>query len=312
MMKPTIGITGLGLLGRGIATCFLSRGYRVIGHSRSEKTRAEAREYIRSGISDLVTRGGMPTTLNGEWQTNYTEAATLTPFAECDFVIESIVEDLNAKRKTFDELESLVRADAVIASNTSALPITLLQQERKHPGRFIGTHWAEPCHLTRFLEVVRGESTTDKTVNFTMQLASDVGKEPTLVKKDIEGFIVNRLGYALYREAFHLLEQGVADAEMIDRATRNALGIWAEVTGPFRWMDLTGLTSYAAVMGRLFPKLSNATQIPPTIQKLIDSGAQGIANGKGFYNYTPEEIHKWEQKILDHVWQMREFAEKHP
>jgi len=311
-MKPIIGITGLGLLGRGIATCFLSRGYCVIGHSRSEQTRAEAREYIRSGISDLVTRGGMPATLNSEWTAHYTESPALSPFAECEFVIESIVEDLDAKRKTFDELENLVRSDVVIASNTSALPITLLQKERKHPGRFIGTHWAEPCHLTRFLEVVRGESTSDATVNFTMQLAADVGKEPTLVKKDIEGFIVNRLGYALYREAFYLLEQGVADAEMIDRAVRNALGIWAEVTGPFRWMDLTGLTSYAAVMGRLFPRLSNATAVPPTIQKLIESGAQGIANGKGFYDYTPEEIHKWEKKIIDHVWQMREFAEKHP
>lgn len=311
-MIQTIGVAGLGLLGRGIAACFLARGFKVIGHSRTARTRDEARAYIQQGIRDLVHHGGFSSSLLSDWATRYTETDDLSTFRNCDFVIESVVEDPDAKRVTFDQIEAVIRPDVVLASNTSALPISKLQRDRKHPNRMIGTHWAEPCHLTRFLEVVRGEATDDATVQTTLALMERAGKEPTLVRKDIDGFIVNRIGYAMYREALHIVEQGVADFETIDRALRNSLGIWAEVTGPFRWMDLTGMPTYATVMNRLFPKLSNATIVPKVMQDLIDSGAAGISNGRGFYNYTPEEIHKWEQKIIDHVWAMREFSEKHP
>src|SRR6185369_4846559 len=114
-----------------------------------------------------------------------------------------------------------------IGSNTSALPISVLQKARKNPERFVGMHWAEPCHLTQFLEVVRGEKTDDATVKATVALGKAAGKEPSLVNKDVEGFIVNRIGYAMYREAFWLLENGVADVETIDTSFRNAMSVWA-------------------------------------------------------------------------------------
>jgi 3-hydroxybutyryl-CoA dehydrogenase len=254
----------------------------------------------------------MSPSLIEDWKTRYVEAKSLSEFAECDFVIESVIEDLNVKRAVFSQLESVLRDDAILASNTSALPITLLQQSRKVPGRMIGMHWCEPCHITKFMEVIRGDATSDRTVDLTLALAEGAGKEPTLVKRDIEGFVVNRLCYAMYREAFYLLEQGVSDIEMIDRAFRNVVGMWAEIAGPFRWMDLTGLPAYAAVMKRLFPTLSNATDVPERIQKLADDGARGVTNGRGFYNYTPEEAETWNKKLVDHVWAMREFSEKHP
>jgi 3-hydroxybutyryl-CoA dehydrogenase len=306
----TVGIAGLGLLGRGIAACLLSNGFRVIAYERGEETRAEARKYIAGGIDDLVRRGGFPASLREEWGGLYVEAKNAAEFAPCDFVIESIFEDLEAKLKLFDGIEVVVGPTVPIASNTSALPISTLQRGRKHPERFIGTHWAEPCHLTRFLEVIRGEQTNDATADAAMELARRAGKDPSLVRKDVEGFIVNRIGYAMYREAFWLLENGVADVETIDRSFRNAISVWGNIAGPFRWMDLTGIPAYAAVMARLFPQLSNSGEVPAKMREVVASGAKGISNGRGFYTYTPEEAHRWERMLIENVWKVRALQDE--
>jgi len=305
----TVGIAGLGLLGRGIATCLLSRGFRVIGYTLPE-TRDEARRHISHAIDDLVTRGGFPPALREEWSTRYVEAASIADLAPSDFVIESIFEDLDAKQRLFEEIEAVVGATVPIASNTSALPITALQRGRKHRERFIGTHWAEPCHLTRFLEVIRGEQTNDATADAAMDLARRAGKDPCLVRKDVDGFIVNRLGYAMYREAFWLLENGVADVDTIDRSFRNALCVFANIAGPFRWMDLTGVPAYAAVMKRLFPQLSTSTEVPAKMREVVESGGKGISNGRGFYNYTPEEAQRWERMLIENVWKVRALQDE--
>lgn len=301
----TIGVAGLGLLGRGIAACLLSHGFRVIAFDRSDEARAGARRHIAGAIDDLVRRGGFPASLREEWGDRYTEAAAVGGLAASEFIIESISEDLDAKRTLFDEIEGVVAPTVPIASNTSALPISQLQEGLRHPGRFIGMHWAEPCHLTRFLEIIRGEQTDDATAEAAMDLARRAGKDPSLVLKDVEGFIVNRIGYAMFREAFWLLENGVADVETIDRSFRNALSVWANIAGPFRWMDLTGIPAYAAVMERLWPKLSCATEVPRLMTDLVESGARGISNGRGFYNYTPEESERWERRLIENVWASR-------
>lgn len=307
MEANTVGVAGLGLLGRGIVACLLANGFRVVGYDQNPETRTAARAYVRTAIDDLVRRGGLPSALIEQWPNDYHEAQSVSAFAECGFVIESIFEDLNAKQSLFDQIESVVGPSVPIASNTSTLPISILQQGRKHPQRFIGTHWAEPCHLTRFLEVIRGQQTDDATADAAMALARRAGKDPSLVRKDVEGFIVNRIGYAIYREAFWLLENGVADIETIDRAFRNATSVWANIAGPFRWMDLTGIPAYAAVMKRLWPQLSCATEVPELMRNLVDSGAKGISNGRGFYNYTPEEAEEWERRLIDNVWEVREM-----
>ena len=133
-----------------------------------------------------------------------------------------------------------VAPDVPIASNTSAIPITSLQEGRWHPDRFLGMHRFEPAHATRFLELVPGEYTCDATMNAAIALARRCGKNPSVLAKDIPGFIVNRLGYALLREALSLLALGVADAETIDRSFRNVCGVWSTVFDPLQWIDLTG------------------------------------------------------------------------
>ncbi len=307
----TVAVVGLGLLGRGIASCLLAGGLKVIGQARRRETHDAAMAYIEHGLNELVAHRVIEAPRRDDWRKRYTAVDRVEDVAGADFVIESVFEDLAVKREVFDGIESAVGPDVPVASNTSALPITLLQSDRKHPQRFIGMHWAEPCHLTRFLELICGDRTSEATLDAAMRLGKLTGKEPAVVRRDIEGFIANRLGYALYREAFNLLELGIADVETIDRSFRNALGLYATFCGPFRWMDLTGLPAYAKVMERLFPQLSTTTALPERMRALIESGAEGIRTRRGFYDYTDEEVKRWEKLLLEHAWSVRELADKY-
>ncbi len=312
MNIKTVGVAGLGLLGRGIAACLLGHGFRVIAFTRREATHDEAQKYIARAIDDLVERAGFAPELSHQWAERYEPVTSLDAMAGCEFVIESVIEDVEAKYEVFDQLEALVTADTPIASNTSALPISHLQQGRKHPERFLGMHWAEPAHVTRFLELIRGEQTSDAAFQTAAQLAKAIGKEPSLVEKDVPAFIVNRIGYAMYREALNVLEMGVADVETIDRSFRNALGLWATMCGPFRWMDLTGGPAlYGKAIEGVLPSLSNATELPKTLQDLRDRDARGIANGRGFYEYTEEQARQWEELVLQHAWTVRELMNQY-
>jgi 3-hydroxybutyryl-CoA dehydrogenase len=143
-------------------------------------------------------------------------------------------------------------------------------------------------------------------------LARRIGKEPSLVRKDVPAFIVNRLGYALYREALYLLEQGVADVETIDRSCRNALGLWATICGPLRWMDISGGPAlYGRAIEGVLPSLSNATELTERMKELVSADARGVANGRGFYEYTEEEARQWEELYLRHAWRVRRIQDEH-
>jgi 3-hydroxybutyryl-CoA dehydrogenase len=223
-------------------------------------------------------------------------------------VIESVDEDLAVKQAVFDRIEDTVSASVVVASNTSALPISILQRGRRRPERFIGMHWAEPCHATQFLEIVQGEQTSDATLQLALSLGRHLGKDPSVLLKDVPGFIANRLGYAVHREALHLLEMGVADMETIDRSYRNAVGIWATLCGPFRWMDLNGGPAlYARAEQNVVGDLSISQEISPTMRQLARQDARGIANGHGFYEYTEVEATEWRRRLHERVWAVRDL-----
>jgi len=308
----TIGVAGLGLLGRGIAACCLAHGFHVIAFTRRRETHDAADRYIQQATQDLVNRAGFPPPLRDQWRSRYEPVTALDAFSPCAFVIETVLEDLEVKRRVFDELETTIDENTPIASNTSALPITCLQQGRQHPHRFVGMHWAEPAHATRFCELIRGEWTSDKTFQTAAALAKRLGKEPSLVRKDVPGFIVNRIGYAMYREAMHLVATGVADIETIDRSCRNALGLWATFCGPFRWMDLTGGAAlYAKAMSGVLPSLCNATELPEFMRNHLERGEphdeKGTAGDRGFYPYAPGEREKWEHLFREHAWLVRKL-----
>ena len=311
MEVKLVGVAGLGLLGRGIAGCLLANRIRVIAYDLSVEETAQARRSIAEAIHELASRGYCDPSLNDEWPKLYTEASSIVEFSNCDFLIESIVESPESKAALFNELEAAIPAAVPIASNTSALPITLLQKGRLHPERFLGMHWAEPAHATRFLELIRGEFTSDEAMHAATVLAERVGKDPCVVQQDIPGFIANRIGYAMYREACHLLTTGVADAETIDRSFRNSVGLWATVCGPFRWIDLTGgPTLYGKAMAGVLPTLSNTTEVPEPIASMMKTGAGGVRDGHGFYEYTPEQAAAWKQIYEQQVWRVRQAVDE--
>jgi 3-hydroxybutyryl-CoA dehydrogenase len=304
MAPALIGVAGLGLLGRGIAASLLAHGFEVVAFTTGADTHERARAYISIAIGEMIQRASLPATLATSWPDRYREAACLADFAPCGFVIESVVEDLTIKRQVFDEIEAVLGAAVPIASNTSALPITLLQQGRLHPERFLGMHWAEPAYATRFLELIRGRHTSDAALGHANALALALGKQPGIVSRDVPGFIVNRLGYALYREALNLLETGVADAATIDRSFRNACGLWASLCGPLRWIDITGGPAvYARAMQPVMPTLSNTPELPPTLAAMRDHDDRGVLNGRGFYHYEPGDAAHWEKLLHERAWE---------
>jgi 3-hydroxybutyryl-CoA dehydrogenase len=316
MMKPQqqtrVAVIGLGLLGRGIAARFVACGFQVVAVDRSEAQHATARAEIGAMIDELIAANAFPAGLREEWPSRYTAATDFREIVGCTFVVESVTEDPAAKEAAIAATEAAVAADTIIASNTSSISISELQKNRRHPERFVGMHWAEPAHATRFMELIRGEQTSDSAFEAAATLARQLGKEPCLCQKDIPAFIVNRIGYAMYREALHLLESGVADTETIDTAVRNALGLWATVCGPFRWIDLTGGPElYASALNRVLPTLATSAKVSPTMQELADAGARGVSNGRGFYQYTPEEAQHWRELYRKHVWRVARMQDEY-
>jgi len=312
-MRPfePVGVIGLGLMGRGIASCLVASGLKVIGYDHAPGQARRSVAHIDATLRELVRRGITPQRRAQLWPRRFHAAKALADLAPCRFVIETIKEDLGLKRKVYEELEDGVSPQTIIASNTSSLPITVLQAGRKHRGRFIGMHWGEPAQIMRYLEIIPGRHTAARTVRLTRRLGEHCGKEPALLREDIRGFISNRMMYAMMREACHLVEAGIADVETVDRSYRNDMGWWSLLAGPFRWMDLTGIPGYAVVMEGLFPKLSNARAVPKLMRQIVARGAKGIANARGFYPYTKRSAQEWERNWTDFTYDMRRLADKY-
>jgi len=310
-VKVSIGIVGLGLMGRSIATCILASGHKVTALTNEMPRADEARGQILQYLEQMNAEGLLkqdPKKLIG----NLTIADDFAAVGGHEIVLESITEDVREKKAVYARLEAVVAPTAIIGSNTSSIPVTQLQSDMKHPERLLGIHWAEPAHVTRFIEIICGEKTDIRYANVIVQLSETWGKEPSLVKKDIRGFITNRLMYAMMREGFHLVENGYATIEDIDRACRNDLGYWITFAGPFRFMDLTGIPAYLTVMEELFPELSNSRAAPRFVRDVVSSGAKGVSNERGFYSYTPESAAAWERLFMEFTYEIRKLAEKYP
>jgi 3-hydroxybutyryl-CoA dehydrogenase len=262
-------------------------------------------------LCELAQRKLIPGDGVRDWQSRFSVADSLASLENCRFVIETIKEDLALKRRVYDELEAVLSGSAVVASNTSSLPITVLQTGRKRPARFIGMHWGEPAQIMRYLEIIPGKWTSRRTVQLTRKLGEICDKEPTVLQQDIQGFLSNRMMYAMIREACYLVEAGIADIETVDRSFRNDIGWWATLAGPFRWMDLTGIPAYELVMRGLLPKLCNSKHVPRLMRDMVAHGAQGIANAKGFYRYSKADAKRWEQAWTDFTYDIRALAEKY-
>jgi 3-hydroxybutyryl-CoA dehydrogenase len=305
------GIVGMGLMGSSIAACLLAAGHTVAAVEADPARRRKAPRHVLSLLKGLRREG-----LLGSDPQRILRRLTVSDdyslLQQCEIVVECVTEDLGVKRGVIHKIEQAVSPSAIIGSNTSALPPTSLQQDALHPERILGIHWAEPAHITRFMEIICGKDTLPVHAERVFALARQLGKEPSLLRKDVRGFITNRVMYAMLREAFHLVESGVASIADVDRSLRNDLGYWITFAGPFRFMDLTGIPAYCAVMRDLLPDLDCNKQVPSLIARLVESGARGVENAKGFYNYTPAQARRWEKRFLKFSYDVRALARKYP
>lgn len=297
-------------MGSSIATCILAAGHTVTSLVKTLDQAEEARQRILGYLEELEEEGmlpGKPKEVLGRL-TITDDVALLKDY---EVVIESIIESVEEKKSVYRRLETVLSPTAIIGSNTSAIPVTVLQDGLQHPERVLGIHWAEPAHITRFMEVICGDQSELRFAEKIVGLAESWGKEPSLLRKDIRGFITNRIMYAMLREAFHLVEKGYATVEDVDRSLRNDLGYWITFAGPFRFMDLTGIPAYRTVMKDLFPDLDNSTATPALMDQLVADGALGVSNAKGFYPYTPESAEHWEKTFIEFSYDIRKLAEKY-
>ena len=307
----SIGLVGLGLMGCSITTCLLIAGHHVVALAPIASDLDLAFARIQQHLDKSFKEGLVKKELS-EVLKNLKITEDYQALAPCKLVIECTIENLDIKRSVYGKIEAVIAEDALLTSNTSSIPISILQKELKHPNRFFGLHWAEPSHTTRFLEIICGEESDVKLGDYLYDLSHQWGKEPTLVRKDIRGFITNRLMYALYREAFYLVENGYATVEDVDRACRNNAGYWMTLVGVFRWMDLTGVPAYHTVIKDLFPTLSCSKEMPKLIDDIVKAGGKGVSNGKGFYQYTEEEAKMWEETFKEFSYEIRKLALKYP
>lgn len=306
-----VGVVGLGLMGCSITACLLMAGHPVVAVAPISADMDTADPRIRGHLTGAFREG-----LFTETPESYLSKLQITEeyglLKNCQLVIECTLENMDIKRAVYTRIEAVINDNALITSNTSAIPISLLQRETRLPARFLGLHWLEPSHTTRFLEIICGDLTDPANADWLYELAHRWGKEPTLVRKDIRGFIANRLMYAMYREAFYLVENGYATVEDVDRACRNNTGYWMTLVGVFGWMDLTGVPAYHTVMKDLFPTLNNQTEIPKLIDDIVKAGGRGVLNAQGFHDYTPEEAKEWQHVYEEFSYEIRKLALKYP
>lgn len=309
--KITIGVVGLGLMGTSIVTTFLLAGHPVKAIAPLPEDMTRAHDHLQQQIEHCQASSLLSHPIK-----HYFSQLTITEdyaqLNDCSLVLECVIEKLEIKATVYQKIAKEVAVEAIIASNTSAIPISMLQKHVQHPKRFLGIHWGEPAYLSRFLEITCGEQTAMPYAERAFALAHHWGKEPTLLRKDIRGFVTNRLMYAVYREALTLIENGDTSLEDADKAFRYDAGSWITFMGLFRRMDFEGLEDYPTIFRNIFPKLSNREDVPPLMQQLIDQQARGTQTAQGLYPYTREAANRWDEAFASFNLDIYNLAKEYP
>lgn len=307
----SVGVVGLGLMGTSIVISLLIAGHKVIGIAPLPGEKEIASANIKDQLM-LCEKDGLLTNPPESYLLSLIVSDNYELLNNCSLVLECVVENVEIKEAVYKNIIPFINSDTIIGSNTSAVPVSMLQQYVTYPERFIGIHWAEPAFATRFMEIICGSQTSVQTAEWVFKLAHNWGKEPTILKKDIRGFIANRLMYAVYREALHLVENGKATIEDTDKAFRYDVGSWMTLMGVFRRMDFLGLNNYWEIFKNLLPELNNSNEVSELMQHLVDTNALGIRNGKGLYEYTIDEAKDWEEAFASFNRDIYQLASMYP
>ena len=305
-------IAGAGIMGHGIAVCFARAGWQVILSDPSAEALEQARQAMPRAFLLLAESAGTPPEQAGNALSRISLVTEL-PAAMPPVVVEAVPEQLALKRQVLADLAARGTADTLLCTNTSALPIPSLADGLPHAGRLVGTHFWNPPYVLPCVEVVRGERTTDTTVDEAMAVLNSIGQQPVRIQRDVPGFVGNRLQHALQREALALVEQGVVSAEDLDRLVTNSFGLRLAVMGPFERADLGGLDTTCRVHEHLLPHLDRRTEPSPLLTEPVQRGDLGAKTGRGFgqwnANELPERIRQRDLLLL-RILQLRKQAEQ--
>jgi 3-hydroxybutyryl-CoA dehydrogenase len=281
MASEKIAVLGAGLMGHGIAQIFAAGGHKVALYDTNADVLNVAPERIRA-IFTLLEQDPADAK-NVRLEPDFARAV-----ADADLVIEAAPEKLPIKRDIFAKLEAATKRDCILASNTSALPITRIAEPVKTADRVVGTHFWNPPHLIPLVEVVQAERSSVAAVEKTIAMLAAVGKSPVHVKRDAPGFIGNRLQHAMKREAIAIVASGICDAETLDIVVKDGFGARLGILGPMEQSDLIGVNITLDVQRTMCPALDASPVANPLLEKMVAEGKLGMSTGEGFYKWTPE------------------------
>jgi 3-hydroxybutyryl-CoA dehydrogenase len=283
MNIKTVGVVGAGTMGRGIAHLVASSGYNVILYDLSQEILDQAVSSLSKLMDNRIERGKMTAEEKEQILNRIALKTDLNALAEADLSIEAVIENLEVKKDVFKRLDDILPREAILATNTSSMSITVLGAQTKRPEQVAGMHFFNPPQVMKLVEVVRGYYTSDQTIETIFQFAKSLGKEPVEVKKDSPGFIVNRIMLVQFIEAMRLVEEGVATPEDIDKAVTLGLNY---PMGPFTLQDFAGVDIGYYVMEYLYDEFKDARFAPPqSIKQLIKAGRLGKKTGAGWFDY---------------------------
>lgn len=289
-----IAIIGGGLMGHGLAQVFAWANHEV----RITDASTEARNRILSRIADNLDDLGLEHSALARIQVC---AALSETVDRAQWVFEAAPEDLSLKQRLFGDIERAAPNEAILASNTSVIPIGQIMRDVTRKGRALGTHWWNPPYLVPLVEVIRAHESSDAAVAATIDLLNSVGKQPVEVKRDVPGFVGNRLQHALWREAIALVAEGVCDAETVDKVVKTSFGRRLAVLGPLENADLVGADLTQAIHRAVLPHLDRSTTSSPMIDRMVADGRLGFKTGQGFYSWTPAQQATLRHKVAQHL-----------
>jgi 3-hydroxybutyryl-CoA dehydrogenase len=297
--KARIAIIGAGLMGHGIAQVFALHGHLVRVFDTSVEALDQLQQRVRQNLRDLGQDEGA--------------AARVMPcqsipaaVREAEVVFEAGPENLAIKQRLFMEVEQAAPSHALLASNTSVIPITRIMEGLKLRDRALGTHWWNPPYLVPLVEVIRTTQTQDRAIESMTRLLREVGKTPVTVNKDVPGFVGNRLQHALWREAIALVQNGVCDAETVDTVVKASFGRRLAVLGPIENADLVGTDLTLAIHENVLPDLDRTQGPLPYLKRLVEDGKLGMKTGEGFRRWTPEQQANLRHAVLEHLKSLNE------
>ncbi|MCM2421687.1 MULTISPECIES: 3-hydroxyacyl-CoA dehydrogenase family protein [unclassified Streptomyces] len=282
-MAKKLAVIGAGLMGSGIAQVSAAAGYDVVLRDVTDEALARGLGGIQASYGKFVAKGKMTAEDAEAALARITTTTELEAVADADIVVEAVFEKIEVKQEIFRALDKIARQDAILASNTSAIPITKIAAVTERPERVVGTHFFSPVPLMQLCELVRGYKTSDETLAAAKAFAEEIGKTCIVVNRDVAGFVTTRLISALVVEAAKLYESGVASAEDIDIACKLGFG---HAMGPLTTADMTGVDILLHATGNIYAESQDEKFAAPEImRRMVDAGDLGRKSGQGFYTY---------------------------